>query len=89
MAQSPNEKAAKAIVKALDSMSLNPAVVANLTIGEMSSAQQQFLFELTLHAINEWTFDDISGYAGPDRKQRVNVSKALKTTIERMGYTMN
>lgn len=91
MAMSNEEKAAKKLVAAIDSLGLNPAMVAFAVMDQAVNAQQDLLFQLTCALIKQWSQSDVlSLHYTPTASdmERKFLSQAMVKAIEREGYTV-
>ena len=88
MALSREEKASRAIARALDSSSLNVALVAQFTDTEMGGGQQDVLFDFAMNLINYWALDDMQGHVSTSRAERYILANACKDAVKAEGYTM-
>ena len=91
MAQTPEEKAAKKLIAALDSVGLNPAMVSFAITNEAGNAQQNVLFKVMCCLMKHWaTADVLSTHYVPTASEveRKFLSSAMLTALEREGYTI-
>lgn len=88
MPMTPEEKGAKALARMFDSVSLNPATLAYLTLNETTEAQQRVLFDFLMNLVKQYSLDDLSGHVTTDRAQRYMLTNAMREAIEREGYYM-
>lgn len=91
MAMSNEEKAAKRLIAAIDSIGLNPAMVAFSVMDQAVNAQQHLLFQLTCALIKQWAQSDVlSLHYTPTAAdmERKFLSQAMVKAIESQGYTV-
>ena len=91
MPQSNEEKAAKKIIAAIDSLGLNPAMISLAIQNEAVNEQQHALFEFVCCLIKHWAESDpLSTHYNPTVKdmERKILSTAMKEALEAEGYTI-
>lgn len=91
MAQSIEEKAAKKVIAAIDSLGINPAMLSLHITGTAVNTQQHALFELVCCLIKHWAETDIlSLHYVPTKEdmERKVLAQAMLEAIEREGYTV-